>query len=540
MSDPETPVRSNIFELPDGEVYIGKTAPFGHQRRIFMDTRDLPGYALFWEQGTGKTKPIVDTVAYQYLLGNIDALLVVAPMGVHLNWVTDELPAHLPSRVSGVTKTHAWRSSASSTKWHDRALNELLNHPGLAVFTIPYESFTTDRAKKFIWSFLKKRKVFYVADESDGIRTPGAKRTISITASAKYAKYRRILNGTPVANEPWDVYSQMKFLDEDFWKPHELDGLPTFKSHFGKWQKVEADPSKGRTRSFDLCVGYRRLDELNTILKTASDRVLKEDVLDLPPKLFSKARFDMSSEQQSHYESLKEEFMTWLGSTNMCSGCGGTGLIGSGEDTSILCEECGGTGTEKGGLVAADLAITRLLRLQQVTCGYLPNELGSEEPFHVFKENPRLDRFMTGALNLPHGCIVWARFTKDINLIVEALTAAKRKVVRYDGQVSEVDRAIAKKKFQDGEAQFFVANPAAISTGITLIQAKTVIYYSNTFSLVKRLQSEDRAHRIGQTSSVHYVDMIANQTVDEGIVQALRDKMDVASQVTGDRLKAWL
>lgn len=514
---------------------------FAHQADHLTDRLNAPAWGLFWEQGTGKSRPTILTAAHHFLEGNIDALLVVAPNGVHLNWITDELPKHLPERVRGVMLGLVWRTASAGTIRHRKAFAELLAHPGFAVLTVPIESFITAHCKKAVWDFLRKRKALYVMDEGITIKSPEAKRTKAIVASARYAKMRRLLNGTPTAGEPWDVYPQMKFLDDDFWKPYELDGVQVFRSHFGRWAEIK-DKQTGR-KKFDLCVGYRRLDELKTILETMSDRVTKDDVLDLPPKLYSKARFELSTEQQCHYDRLKDEFITWLDTQDTCEGCGGSGLLTTevaNESYSYGCEACAGSGLRKGNLIVADLAITRLLRLQQVCNGFLPTPPGTEEPYVLLKDNPRIERFLAGALNLSHGCIVWVRFQKDAELVCEALRAHKRTVVRYDGTVSEDDRAEAKKAFQEGRVQFFVGNPAAISMGVTLIPGRTMVYYSSGFNLVHRLQSEDRSHRIGQTSSVHIVDVVADGTIDEHIVNSLRDKLDVSRQLTGDKLRAWL
>lgn len=514
---------------------------YDHQSAIKPVMAADDGYALFWEQGTGKTKPTIEDMAQQYLDGKIDALLVVAPMGVHLNWASDELPAHLPPRVAGVMKVVSWKPSSAGTKWQDKAVNDLFGHQGLSVLCIPVESFITDRIKTFVWKFLKKRKVYYVLDEGITIKTPGAKRTISIVASARYAVTRRLLNGTPIANEPWDVYPQMKFLDEDFWKAHELDNLSVFKSHFGIWMKVPAERSASG-KATELCTGYRRLAELKSILETKSSRITKEDAgLNIPPKVFTKARFDMSPEQERHYTSLRDEYYTWLDTIERCEECGGSGRVCSGVDYEEPCSLCAGTGFGAQGQLIADLAITRMLRFQQITSGYLPTPMGHELDFVDMKENPRLDRLLQGVRSLPKtGVIIWYRFQRDGELIMEALRKEKKTAVRYDGTVSESKRNAAKSAFQSGEAQFFCANPAAISMGITLVQAKTVVYYNNNFNYVQRVQSEDRAHRIGQDVSVLYADLIANGTIDEKIVRALREKLDISRQITGDSVRDWI
>jgi SNF2 family DNA or RNA helicase len=152
--------------------------------------------------------------------------------------------------------------------------------------------------------------------------------------------------------------------------------------------------------------------------------------------------------------------------------------------------------------------------------------------------NPRLKALEAILDPITHKVIIWARFRKDIDLICRALGDA---AVRYDGIVKDKDRELALHRFRtDDTVRYFVANQQSISMGVTLTQAKTVIYYSNNFALEKRLQSEDRAHRIGQDVSVNVIDMVARGTVDEHIVKTLRRKFDIAATVMGDRLREWL
>ena len=192
---------------------------------------------------------------------------------------------------------------------------------------------------------------------------------------------------------------------------------------------------------------------------------------------------------------------------------------------------------DSGDTITAPLALVQLLRLQQITCGFVPTDDGDLEEFGG--NNPRLDLLEEICDGLGHKAIIWGRFRRDIDLIMKRLG---KKAVRYDGSTSDDDRAAAKIAFQDPESeiQFFVGNPAAAGTGLTLHQARTVIYASNSFKLTDRLQSEDRAHRIGQEHPVAYIDLIAPDTVDEHIVRALRDKQDIAAILTGDGLKDWI
>jgi SNF2 family DNA or RNA helicase len=488
--------------------YQYKTKPFKHQEDIFQEHKETKSWGVLWEQGCGKTKPMIDTASYLFLDGKIDAMLVVAPNGVHRNWLTDEIPTHMPDNVLAKSKMFMYQSGKAATKKHKSGLEEILKHKGLAVLTISYNGFMTKAGKDFVWKFLRNRRCFYVLDESHYIKAPAAKRTKSIVASAKYAPYRRILTGTPVAQGPFDVYSQIKFLDEFFWHDRHLGSFAAFKQHFGVWITAkEVQEKQGYDPGYDQLVGYKNIEKLNEHLSKISHRLTKEDAgLNLPPKLYSKRYFDLLAPQQKAYDELVEEFITELGD---------------------------------GTFVEASLAIVRLLRLQQITCGYV----GTGEENKVIKfdgPNPRLDLLEEIVEPIPHKTIIWARYTQDIDQILEMLKKIGRKPVRYDGSVSSEDRAKAKEAFQNGDATDFVGNPQAGSTGLTLHRAKTVIYYSNSFKLVDRLQSEDRAHRIGQDTSVQYIDLIANNSVDHHIVSALRGKFDIANQITGDRLKEWL
>lgn len=484
--------------------YQFHSKPFRHQLEAFQASRELPSYAILWEQGTGKTKLAIDTACDLWERGEIDAVLVVAPNGVHRNWLTDELPAHVPTRVRGKIACEFWDTPRSKNVGFKAKMDRLLKHKGFAWLLMSYDGFMTERGKRLVWKWLRHRRCLYILDEAHNIKSPGAKRTKSIVASGKYAPFRRILTGTPVAQGPFDIYSQLKFLDEDFWKGHGLDSYRVFKFHFGEWwTRAQAEEVLGYDPGYDQLIEYKNLEELNRILASVSSRVTKDEVLDLPPKLYSKRYFDLTTKQRQLYEQLREDFIAEL---------------------------------EDGAVVDGGLAIVRLLRLQQIICGYVQTE--DEEPVRLLgNKNPRLDLLGEVAEGLSHPAIIWARFTKDIDQIMDLLG---ERAVRYDGRVSDDDAERAKQAFQSGDAQFFVGNPAKGKEGLTLVQARTVIYYSNSFKLIDRLQSEDRAHRIGQEHPVNYIDLIAPGTVDEHIVRALRSKFDIAAQITGDELREWL
>lgn len=579
----------NEIEIAPGQYFQFKTDPFDHQLEEWTRSREEVARAIFWEQGTGKSKLTIDTACWLWAKGLIDGVLVVAPNGVHRNWVEQEIPEHLVDAAVPALSAFHYQGQRADTKWHQKAVRDIIKHPGFAWFTISYEAFMTARGKRALIEFFDKRKLLYVLDEAHNIKTPTAERTKSILRSAKYAPYRRILTGTPIAQGPFDAYSQIKFLDERYWDSYSLSTFTEFKTHFGIFKKVWnqniTKQFNEQTQRWERCnggyakdvVGYRRLDQLQDMLLPISSRVTKDEVLDLPEKLFTKRYFTMTDEQSKLYRQMKDDFIVWLEfgdfdaeaeqaiaeyeAQEACPTCHGQRELNF-DGFIYQCPDCInedsplGDGTHP---VVAALAITRLLRLQQITCGYLPTN-DEEEPLYVIPgKNRRLEILCDLLEEAQHKVIVWARFQLDIMLILEELKKRGIKAVRYDGRVSDDERAEAKALFkgvrpvyhqgklvdrvpvpEEEQAKVFVGNPAAGATGLTLTEAKTVIYYSNSFKLIDRLQSEDRAHRIGQDGNVLYVDLVAEDTVDEQIVEALRNKFNVASQITGDRLKEWL
>lgn len=480
--------------------YRYKTKPFDHQKDELIVHGEKPRRALFWEQGTGKTKPVIDTTVAAYDAGEVDALCVVAPNGVHRNWVSDELPAHMPEDVFDRTKCHIWYST--NTIKHKRSFNDMMKYTdGPKVFVISYNALLTEGGNKAWRAFLKGNKCMYVLDESQRIKNPNGKWSRRITSSKDVAIMKRILSGTPCDNSPFDLYNQFRFIESRIWKDIDLPDFGVFKQFFGIWETRRIN----ERRKFEQCVAYRNLPLLHELMKTIGTRVTKDEVLDLPPKLYSKRHVELSPQQKRIYKRLKDDFI----------------LESAMEDIPVM------------------LAIVRMLRFQQIICGYLPSDEEGGKTELIPGKNPRLDALCEICEDLPHKAIIWARFTKDIELISQHPVFAKRCTV-VNGSVTGPKRGDALDSFQKGDVQFLIANPAAISTGVTLHSAKTVIYYSNTFKLGERLQSEDRAHRIGLLHPVHYIDLVADGTIDERIIDALRRKVNVSAVITGDTLKDWI
>lgn len=478
--------------------YTFKTKPFAHQLEWWEKSREKLAWAVLWEQGTGKSKLTVDTAAWLYKQGAINALVVIAPNGVHRNWVVNEVPMHLPDEVP--YRAVSWQSNKAASQKFRKDAYDALTFPGLLVVAMNYDAVMTTLGDRYLLRVLEGRRCMMVLDESARIKSPKAKRTIRILARGLYARYRRILTGTPVANSPFDVYTQFSFLDPGVWHNIGCRSFSAFKAHFGVWAD-RLDPRSGRM--YRELIKYQNLDKLTQVCEQVASRVTKTQVLDLPPKLYTKRYFDLSPEQAKAYAEMKEHFAIQLAA----------------------------------GEVTAMLAITQLLRFQQITSGFVPLD---DETVLQFEKNPRLELLKDLVEDTTGKMIIWAKFSLEITMLLHALKELGVEAVRYDGQTSAEERGEAITRFQNGTARAFVANPAAAGEGLTLHAATTVIYYSNSFKLTDRLQSEDRAHRIGQHHPVTYIDIVGAETVDEKIVDALRNKRDIASVVTGDTAKDWI
>ena len=475
--------------------YKFKTKPYEHQVTALEKSWNKEEYGYFMEMGTGKSKVLVDNMAMLYDKGKINGALIIAPKGVYNNWFNQEIPLHLASHIH--PKMVLWTASTSKAK--DKEYQSLFETGyDLHILIMNVEALSTDKGRLFAGKFLRAHRTLMAIDESTTIKNPTAKRTRAIVALGKEAHYKRILTGSPVTKSPLDLFSQCQFLNDS------LIESASYYSFKNRYAVMKTHNFGGRR--VQLVHSYQRLDELADILKAFSYRVLKEECLDLPDKVYIKREVELSKEQKDAYATMKSAALAQL----------------------------------KGKLATAPHVLTQMMRLHQITCGFLKND---DDSISDLKKN-RIDSLLELLDEVEGKVIIWANYVHDVEKIVAKLCDeyGPETVVQYYGATAQPQRQKAIKQFQDpkSKVKYFVGNPQTAGYGITLTEAGTVIYYSNGYDLEKRLQSEDRAHRIGQKKSVTYVDLIAPKTVDEKIVKALRNKIDIASQVMGEDLKEWI
>lgn len=478
--------------------YKYKLPPFNHQQEALNFGWDRTEFGLFMEMGTGKSKVLIDNMGMLYQAGQINFALVLAPKGVYRNWVTKEIPEHMSDDVPH--RVIRWVASPNKKQQEEmRSVKDKFD--GLTIFVMNVESFSSLKGQKagaWMSSVLGPNGMIAI-DESTTIKNHKAKRTKSLTKIAAGFKYRRLLTGSPVTKSPMDIYSQCEFL-----RPGLL-GYESYYAFQGRYAVVQRKTMGAA--AFQQIVGFRNLDELTNKIDMFSFRVLKKDCLDLPEKIYTARYVGMTKEQFDMYEQIRKHAMVLL---------------------------------ENGEMSTAPAVITQMLRLQQIMSGHLKTDDGDLLTF----QSRRMEALEEIANEHDGKAIIWSRFRHDIIGITEMLNKKYGEgcAAAYFGDTSDDERNEIVQNFQNPNhpLRYFVGNPATAGYGLTLTEADLVVYYANDFNLETRMQSEDRAHRIGQKNNVTYIDLICEGSIDERIVKALRAKIDIGAQVLGEEAKQWL
>lgn len=451
-----------------------KTVPYRHQLHAFNLSRDLPEFALFMEQGTGKTKVILDTTSYLVQAKKINCLLIMAPSGVHRSWIDEQIPTHfdLPHQ--------SWYNGQKAGLFAETLDSDL------AVFAFNYDAVSGSTAggrlsegQRRVLAILQSRRCLWVLDESQRIKNTDANRTKFILKHREAAPYRRICTGTPVTRNVEDLYSQFLFLN-----PMIL-GYSTkigFRTQYCVTRSIDVGP-----RKIETVVGSKNVEELKYKIEGCSFHIRKEDCLDLPPKIYlPNIPVDLTPTQKRLYKELQEECITEF----------------------------------ENEMIAVEAAMVRLLRLQQIVCNWWPGEEGTRA---IGSDNPRLTAMLDFLQDTDGKVIVWSRFRADLELFYERL--GPKVAVPYWGGLGSKLYENKERFTADPDTLYLLANPQVGSTGLNLTVANTQVWYANSFDLEHRLQGEERNYRAGQTLPCTYVDLEAKGTVDTKILKALKGKM---------------
>lgn len=466
--------------------YKFKTKPYDHQIKALQESWNKKEYAWFMEMGTGKTKVAIDNIGILNQQNFIDTAIIVAPKSVYLNW-EDEIANHLSDEVP--YSIYSWNKSKKD-----------INLKKLKIYLINTEALSHKSGVSFVKDILiMNPKNIFIIDESTAIKNQSALRTKSILKLSQLALYKRILTGSPVTKSPLDLYTQCAFLSP------ELLGFSSFYSFRARYAVMDA-VHLGNQRYIHIPKYYVNLDELNSKLRTFSYRVRKDECLDLPEKIKQLRTIQLTTEQRNVYNNLKEKAIAIM------------------QDESV----------------SFTVKLVELLRLHQITNGFLKTDEGN---IKEFKDNPKMDELLNILEQIEGKAIVWANYVHNIESITSKLIDiyGKNSVVNIYGDVDAIKRKEAVHRFQnDPECKFFVGNPSTGGFGLTLTAASYVIYFSNNYNYEIRIQSEDRAHRIGQNKNVTYIDIVAKDSVDFHIMKALQNKLQISNKTLGENVKNWI
>ena len=478
--------------------YKFKTKPYKHQVDALRKSTGKDAFGYFMEMGTGKSKVLLDDIARLYVEGQIEFALIIAPKGVYRNWVELEIPKHFWESIT--TYMSSWQSPMTAKRKQE--IKTMVNARGkMKVFVMNVEAFSSLKGREAGEFFAKKfgSKGLIAVDESTTIKNHKAARTKALIKLSTMFRYKRILTGSPVTNTPLDLFAQCMFLDS------RILGHKSFYSFQGRYAVVKN--TKMGTRSINQVLGFQRIEELTKLIDPNTFRVLKEDCLDLPAKIYTTRYIDMTDDQANMYRKIQKEALVMLGDDEF---------------------------------VSAPAVITQMLRLQQILSGHLKTDDGDIVTFPT----RRLDALMDICNETSGKMIIWSRFRQDIITITETLkkTFGDQSAASFFGDTTENERQqiIHDFQFETSGLRFLVGNPATAGRGLTLNAANTVVYYANDFNLDTRSQSEDRCHRIGQTKSVTYIDLLCEKSIDEKIVKSLQSKIGISAQVLGEEAREWL
>lgn len=431
----------------------------------------------------GKTLTALAIAGAAYKMGKIDRVLIVAPTSVVAVW---------PKEFQEFADFKYTCRTLLGDKTHRlRELNDLQKFPfkAMKVAVINYES----TWREGIFEALQEYDAdLIICDESQRIKTHDAEQSKALHKLGDQARYKLILSGTPVQNNAIDIYSQYRFLDSTI-----------FGENFYKFRNRYAVMGGFNRKQI---VGYKDLDGLIKKEHSIAFRITKNEAIDLPEQTFETRRVHFSKKEQDLYNRIKRDSYAEL---------------------------------DSGGQITATTVLTKLLRLQQLTGGFLVKDDASKpEQVSRAKLDALSDIIEDYVIGSGKKLVIFARFIAEVKAIIDLVTKLLprgMKQVAIYGDIKKEDRGDIVKQFQeDPNTTVFIGQIDTAGTGITLTAADTCVYYSKNFNYATYSQSLSRIHRIGQRNICTYIDLEVDKTIDELISQSLAKKEDMAKTVVDD------
>lgn len=485
--EPRTEQDFKLIEKVDGQWVWKYRPPFDHQKIMTTFAVCMNGCAFVADMGTAKTRASIEAIRYQIFNHHFDVAVVVCPKSVMKTWkdqITNWAPDLRFEVLAGtINERRRVIQSWAATPLAPRVL--ILNYDVL------------HHLKDDIERLFGRVKGAFCPDEMHRLRNANTKVSKSAMSITQTCKWRNGLTGTPVLQGIQDVWAQWFVVDL---------GL-TFGSNFVQYRREFIDENS-YTMKLEPKPGA--LDRVGQKMRLYGLRFTKDECLDLPPKIWETALVEMTREQAVAYAQMETELVARL----------------KREDDEAFA-------TAANQLVA-------ILRLTQITSGFVPDEFGT---IHRFRPNPKLDELeeLVREQITSQQIIVWARYTEDICAICERLNDLRPVVIAGEQALPKIrqrgiqvpTREQAEDWFQNGSRPLLVGNPSAGGLGLNLWRGSLVAYYSQGYSLEHRLQSEDRSHRSGSEihDKVTYVDLIAANSIDGVVRDALLSKKTVAEAV---------
>ena len=471
-----------------------KTEPHDHQLQEYFEHTDNKARALFWYMRTGKSKAIIDQACKLYLDGKIQTLLIVAPNGVHENWIDNEIPKHMWDMVPYTTWT--WNTVAKSQPQHVHDFHTTCAVKQLRIFSFPSSTLIHPIAKKMLAGAIStsKGKVLVTFDEAHDFRTPGSKRTKWARAFSKRCDYRRILTGTPDFNSLLHYYSQLELLTP---KAMGWNGITEFKKRYAEYEMTNM--------GYPRLMGYKNIPELKERMMKYATVIRREDCPWLSAINPSQVEIIVTDRQKKAQQVLNAKLKEKIQDIPE-------------DDTFAIIGE-----------------IQRSwIKHQQIVSGFIG---GRDPETNVYKiheiippvDNPRIQRLLKEINYTTDQVIVWCQFRYDIHTIMNVLQQNDISCAAYFGETSAKLKKITRTQFNDGKIRVFVGQPQSAGLGLDLSASSKIIWYSHTYDAIVRSQANERATSV-DNAFIDLIDFWA-KPIDKIMLEALETKVNISDYI---------